>query len=65
MTTKVLGERKLEPRAKALVAEAVREVLEDPDFGFELTARAKRRLNEALRARGRGVPLAEIMAKYS
>ena len=61
MTTK---EAPITPTLRAAIAESVREVLSDPDFGMELTASAKKRLRAAMKHSGRGKSLAEIRAKY-
>ncbi len=64
MATRLSKEHKLEPKAKLFIVEAIREVLEDPDFGLELTAQAKKRLREAFDASKRRVSLSEIRRKY-
>ncbi|MCX6788221.1 MAG: hypothetical protein NT108_03620 [Candidatus Kaiserbacteria bacterium] len=55
----------LDPQLRAYIAESVREVLDDPDFGLELSAAAKRRLKEAQTSVGKGIPLATILKKYT
>ena len=49
---------------KTLIMEAVYEVLHDPDFGLELTARAKKRLHQARDRHSRITPLVDIKKKY-
>ncbi len=61
MATKEL---EIGPALRAAVAISVQEVLNDPDFGMELTAYAKKRLRAAMKDKGRGTPLAEIKKKY-
>lgn len=49
---------------KIAIAEVVREILDDPDFGLELTNEAKRRLRRAMKDRRPGIPLEEIKRRY-
>lgn len=49
---------------KIAIAEVVREILDDPDFGLELTDEARRRLRRATRDRRPGIPLEEIKRRY-
>ena len=58
-----LKEQKLEMATRTLIAETVREILEDPDFGLELSERAKRRLSQSRHSK-KTVPLSEIKRKY-
>lgn len=37
----------------------------DPDFGLELSAKAKRRLRAALKRRSKTVPLSVLLKKYA
>ena len=55
--------QKIAPGLKIYVASVVQEVLEDPDFGLELSAQAKKRLR-ATRKVIRGVSFSEIKKKY-
>ena len=55
----------INPRLKAYIAESVREILDDPDFGLELSATAKRRLKEARRSSAKGIPLVTLLKRYS
>ena len=55
--------RALPIELKAYIAESIREILEDPDFGLELTERAKRRLRASSKSSKRA-PLSAIMKKY-
>ncbi|MEJ0054126.1 MAG: hypothetical protein WDN10_05420 [bacterium] len=57
--------RKSDVRLRAYVAEMVREVLDDPDFGLELSGYARRRLAKAKKTRAKGIPLSAILKKYS
>ena len=59
-----LREKRITPVTRAFIAETVRETLEDPDFGLELTASAKRRLKEALKDGKKRTPLSEIRKRY-
>lgn len=45
---------------KQYIAETVNEILTDPDFGLELTEKAKRRLRQARNYKGPLIPLEEI-----
>ena len=49
---------------KAFIAQSIREILDDPDFGLELTERAKKRLRAARKWNGRGISLADVRKKY-
>ena len=63
----VLIDRENVTRAKlqTLIMRAVQEVLNDPDFGLELTARAKKRLREAQKSKTqRTIPFEDIKKKY-
>ena len=55
--------RRLEPGLKIYVASIVREVLEDPDFGLELSAQAKKRLR-LVKKTAKSVSFPEIKKKY-
>ncbi len=65
MNLVVTKKKDIEPKLRAYIAESVREVLDDPDFGLELSAAAKRRLKEAQTSSGKGIPLATILKKYT
>lgn len=61
MNTISLGANKIDSRLKAYIAESVREVLADPDFGLELTDEMKRRLRASQKSSRRAyVSLATI-----
>lgn len=49
---------------KVAIAEVVREILDDPDFGLELTDEAKRRLRRSMKDRRPGIPFEEIKRRY-
>ena len=57
--------KSVEPRLRAYIAESVREVLDDPDFGLELSATAKRRLKKAQNSSAKGISLATLLKRYS
>lgn len=59
-----LKENIITPHTKAFIVEIVRDVLEDPDFGLELTAGAKKRLKGALKSAKKRMPLSEIKKRY-
>jgi len=50
--------------AKVFISQAVRDVLEDPDFNLELSEEAKKRLRRVSVARKGNVSLADIKRKY-
>jgi len=45
---------------KLLVIQTVREILDDPDFGLELTERAKKRLRASRQSNQSGVPFSDV-----
>ena len=50
---------------QTLIMKAVQEVLNDPDFGLELTMRAQKRLREAQKSQvQKSIPFEEIKKKY-
>ena len=49
---------------KVFVSQAVRDVLEDPDFNLELSGEAKKRLRRVSAARKRNISLADIKRKH-
>ena len=55
---------KLEPEIKSFIASAVQEVLNDPDFGLELSDTAKERLNRVSSRKEKTVSASEIKGKY-
>lgn len=61
MATKELH---ITPALRAAIAESVQEILNDPDFGLELTPAAKKRLRTAMKDNRRGKSLAQVRAKY-
>lgn len=61
MNTISLGANKINSRLRACIAESVREVLADPDFGLELTDEMKRQLRASRKSSRRAyVSLATI-----
>ncbi|MBI3442293.1 MAG: hypothetical protein HY007_00790 [Candidatus Sungbacteria bacterium] len=50
---------------KALIAGMIFEVLNDPDFGLELSEKAKSRLRRARMQKTKTVPLFEIKKRYA
>lgn len=50
---------------KALIAGMIFEVLNDPDFGLELSEKAKSRLYRARLQRAKTVSLSEIKKRYA
>jgi len=58
------GDKNADLKLRAYVAEIVREVLDDPDFGLELRSDFKRELAKRQASRSKRVPLAEVLKKY-
>lgn len=56
--------RKITGETRALIAQSVQEVLEDPDFGLVLSGRAKTRLQHARVSKGKTISLSEVKKKY-
>lgn len=57
-------QRKLNGEIKSLIMRAVHEVLSDPDFGLELSQKARVRLRKARSSKSRGIPFATTKRKY-
>ena len=57
--------KSIDARLRAYIAESVRDLLDDPDFGLELSTPAKRRLREVQMNSEKGIPLATILKKYA
>ncbi|MDP3785376.1 MAG: hypothetical protein Q8R12_04965 [bacterium] len=55
-----LREKRATPATRAFIAQTVRDVLEDQDFGLGLTAGAKKRLKEARKDTKKRTPLSKI-----
>ena len=47
MTVTMPKHRNIQPELKAFIAHSIREILDDPDFGLELSETTKRRLRVA------------------
>lgn len=58
-------ERELTPKLKTFVTQTVSEILNDPDFGLELTEYAKKRLRKARLKTTKTIPLEEIKKEFS
>lgn len=56
--------KKLTGEIKLFIVRAIEEVLSDPDFGLELTERAKRRLRQAAGSKRKNISFSEIKKKY-
>ncbi|OGG41011.1 hypothetical protein A2118_01875 [Candidatus Kaiserbacteria bacterium GWA2_50_9] len=54
----------LSPDIKAFIMESINDVLEDPDFGLELTEGFKKKLQVAKRSKVRTISLEEVRKKY-
>lgn len=55
----------IEPKLRAYIAESVREVLDDPDFGLEFSTTAKCRLKEAQTSSAKGISLETLLKRYA
>lgn len=55
---------KLEPHTRTFIVEAIKDIMNDPDFGFELSERAKRRLTMAKTIKEKGKSFSEVKKKY-
>ena len=64
MNILTISKKGVRPEVKTLITRAVQEVLYDPDFGLELSERAKKRLSEARMSRQKGISFSEIKRKY-
>lgn len=56
--------KNLKGEVKNLIAQAVQDVLGDPDFGLELSLEARKRLNKEERDKAKLTPFSEIKKKY-
>lgn len=55
---------KLETKTRAFIAQAIKDIISDPDFGLELTKKAQHRLKQARAFKGKTISLQEIKKKY-
>lgn len=65
MNLAITKKKDIDPRLRAYIAESVREVLDDPDFGLELSAKAKRRLKQAQTSSAKGISLETLLKRYT
>lgn len=56
--------KKLTPQIKSFIVRAIQEVLNDPDFGLELSKKAKKRLRQAAVSKQKTIPFSEIKKSY-
>ena len=56
--------KELTKEVKTFIIQAVNEVLNDPDFGLELSEKAKKRLRQALISKRKTISFSEIRKKY-
>ena len=54
----------LEPELRSFIADAIREILDDPDFGLELSDRARERLDRAPAHKDKTISSSTIKEKY-
>ncbi len=51
-------------RLKTYIADVVRAVMDDPDFGLELSSRTKTRLAQSAQSKEKRIPLATLLKRY-
>ena len=56
--------KKLTKEVKTFIIQTVKEVLNDPDFGLELSEKAKKRLHQALISKRKPISFSEIRKQY-
>ena len=56
--------KKVPQELKAAISREIMGILEDPDFGLDLTAYAKKRLLAAQKSKAKTIPFSEIKKKY-
>ena len=56
--------QKLNADMRVLIVRVISEILNDPDFGRELSAKAKKRLQSVSVSRAKSIPFSEIRRKY-
>lgn len=64
MSTRTKSKFFVKNEIKALIVKTIFEVLNDPDFGLELSLKAKSRLYRARLQKAVTLPLSEIKKKY-
>ena len=56
--------RKLNKEVKTFIIQVIYEILNDPDFGLELSEKAKKRLRQSLISKQKTISLLEIKKRY-
>lgn len=56
--------KELNKEVKTFIVQIVNEILNDPDFGLELSEKAKKRLRQANVSKQKTIPFSEIKKKY-
>ena len=64
MVTKTVKREILGVKVKAFIVQTIREILDDPDLGLELSEKAKKRLRQVSSSNQKTVPFSEIRIKY-
>jgi len=59
-----IKERKIEKIVERTIFRILQRVLTDPDFGLELSEKAKKRLRQASVSKQKTVPFSDIKKKY-
>lgn len=63
-TVKSLKKKDTDLQLRAYIAESVREVLDDPDFGLELSETTKQCLHRVQTRPRKYIPLAAVLKQY-
>lgn len=64
MSKLIFQENNINSIIRREVLTVLREVIDDPDFGLELTEKAKKRLRKAKSSKQKSVSFSEIKKKY-
>ena len=64
MSKTLIQNKEISAIVRLEIVMALREIIDDPDFGLEFTEKAKKRLRLALIKKQKGIPLSEIKKKY-
>lgn len=64
MSKTVFQNKEINAVIRSEIITALREIIDDPDFGLEFTEKAKKRLRKALITKEKGISFSEIKKKY-
>ena len=65
MLSTILKKKNVSIETKAVIMRAVHEILDDPDFGMELSMSAKARLHKAIASRAKRISFSAIKKAYA